>query len=103
MDPAATERSYIEAVSDKDRVGVFEICDVVLGLIFPDCRNKAAVAKVCDGGVEIIRVFFPQNSFQLLAMITGAGPEVLITVEDIEDLDLHIGQLTGHVENYVSI
>jgi len=36
-------------------------------------------------------------------MITGAGPEVLVTVEDIEDLDLHIGQLAGHEENYVSI
>lgn len=47
--------------------------------------------------------FFRLNSFQLLAVITGVGPEVLVTVEDIEDLDLHIGQLTGHEENYVSI
>lgn len=58
MDPAATKRSNIETVLGKDGIGIFEICDVVLGLVFPDCRNKAAVAKVCDGGVEIIRVFF---------------------------------------------
>ena len=29
-------------------------------------------------------------------MIPGTGPEVLVAVEDIEDLDLHIGQLAGH-------
>jgi hypothetical protein len=29
-------------------------------------------------------------------VIPGTGPEVLVAVEDIEDLDLHIGQLAGH-------
>ena len=84
VNPAATERSHIEAVFVQDGIYVSEVCDVILGLIFPDGRNKPPFAQVCNGGVEIIRVFLPEDPFQFLAVIPGAGLEIPVTVEDIE-------------------
>jgi hypothetical protein len=34
-------------------------------------------------------------------VIAGVGFEIFVTVKNIEDLDLHVGQITGHEEYYV--
>ena len=36
-------------------------------------------------------------------MIAGVGFEIFVTVENIEDLNLHVGQITGHDEEFVLI
>jgi hypothetical protein len=29
-------------------------------------------------------------------VIAGIGPEIFVAIEDVENLDLHAGQITGH-------
>lgn len=61
--PAAAKRGHVEMVPLQHGVNVPEICDIVLGLVFLDCRNIATFAKVCDGGVKIVGVFFAEDPF----------------------------------------
>ena len=101
--PAPTERGHIEPVVSQDRVHECQVCDVIFGVVFFDRPDAAIFSKVSYGLVAILIVFLPEDSFEFLAVIASAGFETLVTVKDIEDLEFHAGQATGHDPQFVMI
>jgi hypothetical protein len=53
-------------------------------------------------GVDIIIIFASQNFSQFFTMIRGGGIETIVTIENIEDLYFHVGQITWHDQYYES-
>lgn len=96
MGPATAERRDVESVISQDRVHEWQICNVIFRLVFLDRSDATAFAKVCDGLVEVLIIFFPEDPFEFLAMVAGTGFEIFIAVEDVENLEFHAGEATGH-------
>ena len=44
--------------------------------------------------IEVLIEFLPKDFFEFLAVISGVNFEIFVTVQDIEDLNFHIGQIT---------
>ncbi len=100
MGPVTTKRVNVVPMILQDSVHLRKVRDVILGIIFFDRRDAAALAEVCDGLVEILVVFFSEDSFEFLAVVTGAGFETFVAVKDVEDLEFHAGKTAGHYGNY---
>lgn len=78
--PAATERGHVQAVIFQDRIYERQIGDVIFRFILLDRRNAAMFAEVCNSLVEVLIVFFPEDPFEFLAVVAGAGFETLVAV-----------------------
>ena len=103
IDPATAEGRNVVAMIFQDDIYKRKICDVILGFVLLDRRDAPAFAEVCDGLVKILIEFFSENPFEFPAVIAGTGFEIFVAVEDIEDLELHAGEATGHEELYALI
>jgi len=91
MCPAATKRGHVQAMLFQDGVHKRKVGNVILRFILLDCHDAAAFAESYDGPIKVSVIFFPEDPFEFLTVIAGAGLEIFIAVEDVEDLDLHAG------------
>jgi len=103
VDPAAAKGRDVQAVIFQNGIHAAEIREVILGIVFLDGRDVSPVLQVRDGFIIVLPEFFPENFFEFFAVIPGIAFEIFVTVENVEDLNFHVGQITGHDRYFVLI
>lgn len=96
IDPATSEGSYVQPVAFQDGIRFAKVDDIILRILLLDGRDESIVLQVQDRLIEVLIVFLPEDFFEFLTVIPGVNFEIFVTVEDVESLDLHAGQITGH-------
>lgn len=103
VDPAPAKRRDVQPVVFHNGICFAEIKDVIFRIVFFDGSDVGLVLQGRDGFIEVLVEFLPEDFFEFLTVIAGVGFEIFVTVENIEDLNLHVGQITGHDELFVLI
>lgn len=100
VDSPATKGRNIQAVVFQDGIRFAEVQDVIFGIVFFDRPDECVIFQGLDGFIEILIVFLQKDLPEFFAVVPGITFEIFVAVEDIEDLNFHVGQITGHDQYY---
>lgn len=103
VDPTPAKRRDVQPVVFHNGICFAEIKDVIFRIVFFDGSDVGLVLQGRDSFIEVLVEFLPEDFFEFLTVIAGVGFEIFVTVENIEDLNLHVGQITSHDELFVLI
>lgn len=100
--PGPSWRCNIFPMRFQSRVCFADVNDVKFWILLFYCSYVSLVLQMRKCGVDIIIIFASQNFSQFFTMIRGGGIETIVTIENIEDLYFHVGQITWHDQYYES-
>lgn len=96
----STKGRNVQAVIFQDEIRFAEVQDVIFGIVFFNRPDVCVIFQGLDGCIEILIVFLQEDLPEFFAMVAGVGFEIFVTVEDIEDLNFHVGQIIWHDQYY---